>query len=204
MTPHVLDQLPLWIECDLGASEQAAVEGHLADCPACRVAAEELKTSQAWLREALASPFNASDQDRLRRRVLDQIRAEAPAKPVRRYVLRPGLLLTACTASLLIATLVWRQGGRHEDRPLAMGPPPAPPVAEHPSIPEPPPLVVHRLTKPSTRLQARAAPNQESAPPPTGGPSRIEFQTKDPTIRIIWLAQSGPLPDTHQTFEEKS
>jgi len=201
MTLHVLDQLPLWVEGDLGTSEQAAVEGHLAGCPACRVAAEQLKTSQVWLREALASPFNASDQDRLRRKVLDQIRAEAAVKPSRRLAARGGLL-TACAASLLIATLVWRQGGRHEDSPTAVGPPPAPPVAARPTL-EPPP-VGHGLTTPSTRLQTRATPIQESASPPTGGPTRIEFQTTDPTIRIIWLAQSGPLPDTHQTSEEKS
>jgi hypothetical protein len=37
-----------------------------------------------------------------------------------------------------------------------------------------------------------------------GGPARIEFQTADPTIRIIWLTQTRSLPETHPSLEEKS
>ena len=44
---------------------------------------------------------------------------------------------------------------------------------------------------------------QEAEPPAQDPPTRIEFQTADPNIRIIWLAQAKPLPDaTHPLSEE--
>ncbi|MCM2249397.1 MAG: zf-HC2 domain-containing protein, partial [Geothrix sp.] len=70
MTIHVLDQLPFWVEGDLSAADLAAVEGHLAECPACRAAAEHLRISQTWLRDALASPFSVADEGAWQRAVM--------------------------------------------------------------------------------------------------------------------------------------
>ena len=195
MTPHVLDQLPLWIEGDLAAAELAAVDRHLADCPACRAAAESLRTSQTWLREALAPPFDARDHDAFRRRVMDQIRAESRA-PSRRLNPRPALL-AACAAALLVATLTWRR-----ERPTSGRP--APMAALQPN-PEPAPEAPSPARAEPTGTAPRPArPRMATAPAdsPPEAPTRIEFQTADPTIRIIWLAQAKPLPEANPPTQE--
>ncbi|MBK8790199.1 MAG: zf-HC2 domain-containing protein [Holophagaceae bacterium] len=195
MTLHVLHQLPLWVEGDLDAADMAAVDRHLAQCPDCRSAAEGLRASQIQLREAMVSPFGTADRERLRRQVMAQVRAEAAAKPVRRLMPRSALL-AACAASLLLAIFLWRQGPAVE----VPQPTPAPSAPQQP--PQPPPALALQQdrTPPTTRGPA-ASPRE--APPPAS-PTRIEFQTADPTIRIIWLAQSNPLPDATPSLEEKS
>lgn len=200
-TQHVLDQLPLWVEGDLNAREMAAVEGHLAECPACQGAAKHLKNSQNWLRDAMASPFAASDQGRLHHRVMDQIRAEAASKSLRRFTVRPALL-AACAASLLVVTLVWhQQRGDEIQAPLLVAQPP-PKVAEQPSQPGPQANAAGQTLSPSAHIHPRPVPAQASESPPPGEPTRIEFQTSDPNIRIIWLAQAKPLPGTNPTIKE--
>jgi hypothetical protein len=204
-TGHVLEQLPLWVERDLDPQDTEAIEIHLAHCPACRVEAERLRTSQAWLREALGSPFEASDQVQLRRAVMAQIRSEPPRRPVRRLTSRPAFL-AACAATLLVAVgLLLRLEPPGRTLPPVAGPSTAaPPPAVAPAQPEPP--------RPrALRPQARAAPNPRALHPPRAPaapdreePARIEFQTADPTIRIIWLAQTKPLPNTNPSLEEKS
>lgn len=192
MTPHVLHQLPLWVEGDLDAADMAAVDRHLAQCPDCRSAAGDLRANQNLLREAMASPFEASDREGLRRQVMAQIRAEAAERPVRRLLPRPALL-AACAASLLLAFLWWRQD------PVAAVPQPAPvpkPLMQAPLLP--PTMAVRRDPLPPHPRGPVASPRE--APPST----RIEFQTADPTIRIIWLAQSKSLPDPTPSTEEKS
>jgi hypothetical protein len=37
---------------------------------------------------------------------------------------------------------------------------------------------------------------------PPEAPTRIEFQTADPTIRIIWLARATPLPEANPSTQE--
>lgn len=202
MTVHVLDQLPLWVVGDLSAADLAQIEGHLAECPACAAAAEGLHTSQAWLREALAPPFVPIDHENLRHAIMAQIRTEAAAKAVHRLAIRPALL-AACAASLLIATLIWRR-----DRPAVASAPgiPASMATLRPGV-EPtqeasPRLARHdpaRVLLPPTRPRTAVAP----ADSPPEGPARIEFQTADPTIRIIWLARATPLPDTNPSLQEE-
>lgn len=202
MTIHVLDQLPLWVEGDLSDPEMAMVDRHLTHCPTCREAAEEMRASQAWLREALAAPFSASDEGAWHRAVMAQIRLEAATKPVRRLAVRRGLF-AASAASLLLAAFLWRR-----DRPAVASAPgiPAPMAALRPGAEptrEASPRVAHRDPIPSlpppTRPRTAAAP----ADSPPGEPARIEFQTADPTIRIIWLARATPLPDTNPPLPEE-
>ncbi|HEX4846168.1 MAG TPA: zf-HC2 domain-containing protein, partial [Geothrix sp.] len=170
MTIHVLDQLPLWVEGDLATAEMAAVDRHLGDCPACRAAADRLRTSQAWLREALAPPFDAGDHESLRHRVMDQIRAER--RPSERRLRTRPALLAACAAILLVATLTWRQ-----ERP-APGPPA--PMAALKSNPEPAPEAPSLARAEPARIAPRSArPPMAVAPAdtPPEAPARIEFQT---------------------------
>ncbi len=195
MMPHVLSQLPLWVEGDLDAASLTAVEHHLAHCPDCASAAGDLRASQDLLKEATTSPFEASDRARLRRQVMAQVRSEAAPRRVRRLLPRAALL-AACAASLLLTVFLWRQAVA-----VAVQQPAALPKAPQ-QPPQPPPTVAVRQDPPAHHTPGPLAPLRE-APPPLG-PARIEFQTTDPTIRIIWLAQSKPLPDTTPPSEEKS
>ncbi|MBP1773927.1 MAG: putative zinc-finger [Holophagaceae bacterium] len=202
--PHVLDQLPLWVEGDLTAPELEAVERHLAACPACREAADQLRQSQAWLREALASPFGAEDRARLRASVMARLAAPPPAP--RRFLVPSALL--AAAAVLVVAVLTWnRPQGKPAPLPTAGTgpeftsratagatdiPAPAPPL--------PPRVRLARAAHAQAQLQVRQRPDGTALP--RREPARLEFQTADPTIRIIWLAQATPLPDPNPTLEE--
>jgi hypothetical protein len=192
MNDHVLEQLPLWIGGDLGPADMAAVDAHLSRCPACQQEAAHLRRSQAWLRETQEPPFEAGDRARLRRNVLAQIRQEPLPSPIQRFRPRPAWL-AACAAALLLAVLTW-----HRDTPVRLPVPDAAPptVNPVPSPPDPPP---HQTTQAALR-PPRAKP-VEAAPVPEA-PARIEFQTADPTVRIIWLAQARPLPEAIPPTQE--
>ena len=199
---HVLEQLPLWVEGDLDRPKSDAVQAHLALCSSCRTAAQDLITSQTWLREAMAPPFEASDHDRLRRAVMDRIRSEPSRQPLRRLALRPALL-AACAAALLLATLTWRQ-----ERPVGIPQPAAEGpvaalVAEPPTKPAPPPRLAHLEAARAAPLSVLPRPAEASTAPAREEPARIEFQTSDPTIHIIWLARATPLPGTTLPLQEE-
>ncbi|MDE3032332.1 MAG: zf-HC2 domain-containing protein [Acidobacteriota bacterium] len=195
-TRHVLDRLPLWLEGDLPEREAEAIQNHLNHCPDCQAAAERLRTSQAWLREALAPPFDAADHAALREAVMAQVRSAPSPRRLSRLVPRAALL-AAGAAALLIAVLI----------PLRRRlPAPLPQVASAPSLPP-----AHPLPPPPSRsapnssipLQmTRNHPLRMARVEPPPGPTRIEFQTSDPSIRIIWLAQATPSPDPNPPLPE--
>lgn len=198
---HVLDLLPFWAGGDLTREETEAIEHHLFECPSCQLAAAKMKTSQAWLREAMASPFEASDRERLRRGVMDRVRTEPSQRPTRRLAVPSALFATA--AALLAAFLTWSPYGGGTVPAPVQGTPPPPKVAEKASPPISQPMTAHPEIARATHLHARSLPRQEPESPPQGEPIRIEFQTSDPNIRIIWLAQAKSLPDTNPSLEEK-
>lgn len=202
MTPHVLDQLPLWVEGDLDLQEHLSVEGHLAQCPECRAASEQLRASQAWLRAALDSPFSPEDRERLRRKVMAQLHAEPAPRPLGRLTSRHALL--AASAATLLLALSWRLSPRPATSAV---PPQILPSQPHGSVqpalsrpaaaPAWPPVPLARAA-PTSYPASRA----EVLDPPGAAPARIEFQTADPSIRIIWLAQAKPLPETTPSAPE--
>jgi hypothetical protein len=200
MTHHVLDLLPYWVGGDLTREETEAVERHLDGCPSCQEAATRLSASQAWLKDALASPFEVSDRERLRHGVMDRIRAEPSQRPTRRLTAPSALFATA--AALLVAFLTWHQYRGSTLQPPVFGTPPPPKIAERPPEPAPHSMTAHPEIARTTHLHARSLPKQESEPPPQGGPTRIEFQTSDPNIRIIWLAQAKPYSETIPPLQE--
>ena len=197
MTPHVLDQLPFWVGGDLDESELAAVEAHLSQCPACSQAAEEFKVVQAWLQEDQAASFGEADRTRLRHNVMTALSAEArPAS--RRLRVRRGLL---AAAALLVAGLGWRL--EHSETAPIPAPSKAKQTAVTPTLPanESRPTVAAAPNS-APRLR-RIQPHTESPPGPEAGPTRIEFQTADPNVRIIWLAQAKPLPNLTEVLPEE-
>ncbi len=169
---HVVDQLPLWVEGDLRAQEAAAVEAHLAACAECRAEAEAFRQSQAWLKED-GAPFTAEDREALRHAVL--VRAQAPAESRKSWW---AVGLTALAAASLLIILF-----RPQPLPSVGALPPARPVAPSPIPIVPAPVKPIRLA----RHRPIHPPLDEEAGP---GASRIEIQTANPQIRIIWLARA--------------
>jgi anti-sigma factor RsiW len=165
---HVEALLPLWVEGDLPGEEARGVADHLQHCAPCRAAAEALAASQTWLKDAAEAPFSEGERARFHREVLE--RAHEPASR-----LRPILAAAALLLALLGVTLV---SGRRRAAPL----PPPPAVARTaPDLPRPP-------------VPPASHPRIRPAPPGRPALARLELQTSDPHIRIIWLAQATPQP----------
>lgn len=174
MNDHVLDRLPLWVGGDVEVSEAAAIEAHLARCERCRAEADTYLQSQAWLKDAGVPPFGAEDREALRRAVLAQV-ASAPSVG-RRWVEWGAAALAA--ASVLVLTLRRAKPVPPEAPPSRIAAKEAPPPA---STPVPTPRVArHHAASRRPTLVRVSAPE----------PSRIEIQTANPRIRIIWLARA--------------
>lgn len=179
MTNHVRDLLPLWVGEDLSPHDMQRVQAHLDQCPACRAEAQALLESRDWLAAEDPLPFSFEERLDLRRDIMAAVRQEArPLKPRRNIT--PWL---AGAAAVVLALL-----------PLARrGSVPTPVVPVAPNLPniasvEPPQTTV---PGPQRTHAARTRRAPESTAPSTGLPTRIEFQTADPNIRIIWLTQSA-------------
>lgn len=184
---HVLDLLPLWVEGDLSHLDQQRVDGHLETCAACAAEAQALRRSQAWLKEAAPAPFEAADFAALRSAVLAQVASEPLPQPppARSLPLRP--LLAA--AALLLLVL----GAPRIPSWLA----PAPILA--PATPEAPALREVALTLPEPPALPRPLPRHRPSPLRAGPALRLEFQTADPAIRVIWLPPAAPSPASETT-----
>lgn len=179
MSTHVLDLLPLWVEGDLPTGEALQVEAHLSGCETCRAAAEALRSSQAWLKEAPGAPFEAADHARFRGEVMASLRQATRKR--RAFRLRAALAVAAAALCALLGTL--RSRGRTADLP-------APTVARtgptSPVLP-PQPAQGERTRHPSARRRPEAPVR------PLPALARIDLQTSNPQIRIIWLPpQTAP------------
>lgn len=180
-------RLPLWIEGDLAGSEARDLGEHLDRCAACHDAASALRESQAWLRGGAEPPFGPEDFPAFRAGVMAEVRREAAPHPVRRGYLVPLAAAAAAMAALAL---------HHRPIPTMLSGPPGPALPK----PPPPPPAAHKVAggSPHPQQPARIAP----APPQPSAICRIEFQTADPSIRIIWLAQADApttdaVPSTH-------
>jgi hypothetical protein len=179
---HVTDLLPLWIGGDLEARESLLVEAHLLICEACRAEADALRESQAWMRSA-TPPFSVADRDQVRQEVLAHI-ASGPLKARSRRVWK-GVAALAAAASLLLVLL--RHG--HPEN-TGMPAPPPPPRTPPQTLPMPPAPVGVGVAR-HQPAPPRPDPHEAAGP----GASRIEIQTDNPQIRIIWLARATALPE---------
>lgn len=188
--------ISLYAGADLPAEEARLVADHLRSCAACRDLLAQFETSRVWLQEQAVVSIDDSFLAEIRAGVRQEI-----ARPDRwtswfewpALLLRPRLALASLATLLLIATSIWvmtRQETaaptpevvRQNDRPEETTPPPEVKIARvRPAKTRA--RAVKRAIPPPVKSEEMVAGN-ESAPEMT----RIEFQTADPTIRIIWLA----------------
>lgn len=183
--------LPLSVGDDLDAGRSGEVSAHLAVCERCRALEAGLRDSREWLESVPPPPLEESDYSAVRRGVWERIEgkgntaAERLPRHAGRLVLAGGLLAGA----LLAAFLSVRSHSRTL-QPEARGLVASPAAAATPE----PGLLVRNSPDPSPVHAISTAPRARVRPavPPAGSSVvRIEFQTANPGVRIIWLVKEG-------------
>jgi anti-sigma factor RsiW len=204
--------LALHAEGDLEPAESRALDAHIREGPHCRAEAEAYRRSQAFLREVGPAPIDARDYAEIRRGVRRALAEEASRGT---FVQRaaniflegkrgaPALAVAACL--LLLAAIALRPfrpaevsekasiarlaGPRAEARPLS--------PSKETTLPPDPTLVVRDGRKPALFPSQQTKPLSDKhalfvRAAPSSVVSRIELQTTNPNVRIIWLVGAQP------------
>jgi hypothetical protein len=189
--------LPLFVGDDLEGRRKREIEEHLAGCEGCRLLQGDLLRGRAWIASIPVPSLGEAESGELRRGVWREIesrgvRAGGAVPRYRRFAV-------SSAAALLLAVLVGL-AVLSRGRP---GPAASPPAAVIPSAPEErvvavaPPRTVEEVDESAAPepVPAKARPLRARAGPHTGAiPSevvKIEFQTANPDVRIIWLVKKG-------------
>jgi anti-sigma factor RsiW len=198
--------LPLAVGGDLDARDQGHVEAHLAGCARCSALAEEQRASQRWLKAEATPEIGGAVYDELRRSIRQRIADQRPAPALlgflgrhwqwyrrfRPFATNQTMLAGVASMALVVGTLalVWpRDGG---DLP---GVTMAPELATAQPTARPGSAGSHGRAADSTALLAQSGEvdgtllsddDEVSA----DSSMRIEIQTQDPSVRIIWLARA--------------
>ena len=191
MSGHVVDRLGAYLDAELSAAEEAAVSGHLRECPGCSRHLEELQAVDQWARSLPAEPAPGYF-DGLPGRVRNRL---AP-RPKRARGL-PVWTLAAAAALLLAVVTPFT---------LKQIPPPGSPAAEVPRpVPGPP------QPTPEAPLVARAPLETPAAakPAPREHVSKREAESKidkevgavvvEPAPRTIPVPRPGAAEGTGQS-----
>jgi hypothetical protein len=186
--------LPLLAGDELEGRRKRQVEEHLAGCEGCRLLYRDLLRGRAWIASIPVPPLGEAESGELRRGVWREIesRGLGAGGAVPRY----RQFVVSSAAALLVAALVGL-AVLSRGRP---GPAASPPVAAVPAAPEERVVVA----APAQSLEESAAPEPVAAKARpfraragrhTGTvPSevvKIEFQTANPDVRIIWLVKNS-------------
>lgn len=213
--------LPLHAGDDLSPRESAGVEAHVEACATCAAALEELRAVRAAFRDVPAprfgSEFHADVRRAVRSRLVDERRD--PSFPQRlQAVFEASWAVPIAATVVVLAFALWAAVAfrRPAEAPVASAPTPrrespdARPAARPIAAP---PHVASVASPPATSrrfVPARRAPRDLPAGAAMPGPAlaRIEIQTPNPNVRIIWLANrpptDAPTPEEPTSFEEKS
>jgi putative zinc finger protein len=179
--------LPLHAGGDLEHPEAADVVRHLSACARCAASSREHARSRAWLVEAARGAERALDESfhaDVRRTVLLELRLRrAPGEARRARGLRWLAPALAAAAAVLLAVLAVRP------RPVVREAPAPPGVVSTAPRPEPP--VVARTRAEEPRPAARPRRRRATSAVVPARVTRIEMQTPNPNVRIIWLARAS-------------
>lgn len=212
---YVKEKVWLYVEGDLKQKELGAVERHVAFCPDCAGLVEEVRDSQAWLRSSEPASFDeaflASVRRGARAKIADCQTSRLQCAAMWAQVNFKPLIL-ACPSLLLVCWLGlhWanerdrnaRSSGsgttsdamaRKEDEKTAVATPPGNRDVKERAVggrtrrvrkrvhQAPPDEVEDEATQAASATQAA---NHDTY----SVPLRIEIQTEDPNVRIIWFA----------------
>jgi anti-sigma factor RsiW len=203
--------LPLFVEGDLPRRKAARVQRHLDDCVGCREIAAEFRRSQQWL-HALPGPIVAgASLERMRRSV--QRRLEAEPRPatwrlaiergwaaLRHWTSQPffaaAALMIVVMGSVAVTHVEGLRGSRlgpgsnlASERAIETG------SDESAELSDDPEMVLAQAT-PEELADGNEGGEAEAADQRAGDHMRIEIQTQDPNVRIIWFAPAASDPAT--------
>lgn len=222
--------LPLFVAGDLSAYLNREMVNHLAICEECDRLAQEFRESNSLLTEACALPeFGARFYDEIRNNVLDQIKRDGISSRPRfghRWIFASAFALMLVASAVMFVR--WRAV---REAPQGLGS--TTQIAGNTASNHQPESTsshqskdfsskIQRPQKPARRMtlthptseQFQSAKNLTASP---GGPqvspsegasasevSRIEIQTSNPNIRIIWLvaADKRGAPEDNQSKGE--
>lgn len=200
--------IPLFVSDDLPAREADALRAHLAGCPHCEAMAAEFADSRNWLRSLQAPAFDERALEDLRAAVLGAINGPAPRASWINGWLTPRLLLLAASLLLLAGLgliarhFITKPAPDLTKEPRREAPRAPAPLGRDEARDEAPPSNIARRPRPAIRpVKPRAEAPANITPSPTAPTDlasvnaagnremlRIEMQTEDPNIRIIWFA----------------
>jgi hypothetical protein len=198
--------VPLYAEADLPARKQARVRQHLQGCQACTALLESYRTSQKWLRATGAPRTSGATLDQLRRAVWRRIDAQPPLSWTWRELERlwAGLRAWAARPSVAaLAVVVVLMGSVALPRLSGLGGARIGPQADDLAGSDELAAGAGNLLLAQADLDDDGEPvgelqsdDRAAAVDPT---MRIEIQTRDPDVRIIWFSppedRSGTLED---------
>ncbi len=196
--------LPLYTGGDLTLAKMEMVAAHLAGCIDCARAAGELKDARIWLQSFAATEFGEETLLQLRQSIRRKV--ESQKKGIERWpwlkiYWRPAVLATAVV--LIAGALVFSLWNRKPARMAKSYTPPPVVEVQQPPVKEPDDnlagvnahsrrrnlRLAHRVEVPAERQLAQTLPSETQ---PDNRPMvRLEIQTADPNIRIIWLTPAA-------------
>jgi hypothetical protein len=193
----VANVLPLYVEGDLPRRKDARVRRHLASCLPCRGLSEEYRRSQQWL-HASAGPAVPGDQLEAMRRAVWRRLEEQPRPSrlslafergwmaLRRWASQPAVAVASIGLVVLGSLVMPRVSGLGGARLTVPVEVPREDVADEAATePSDDPEILAAATP--EELAEGAEAEADPAEDTNSDNMRIEIQTKDPNVRIIWL-----------------
>jgi predicted anti-sigma-YlaC factor YlaD len=206
----IQDLAPLFVEGDLPRRKAERVRRHVEGCPACRTLIEDFRSSQHWLRTSAAPVVDGAALDELRRAVWRQIETQPrPSRTwlgierawatLRRWASQPAVAAVAVMVVVVGSVALSRMdglGGTRLGPSATVASPDGEGQLEMADDPE-----MAEASDDSERILAQASPDEVAEGEGDGAEGRadedavrVEFQTHDPDVRIIWFASSANQP----------
>lgn len=208
---RIEESIPLYVEGDLAAGTAETVSKHLLDCRRCAGVANDYRASQQWLKGYTPPDFNPLFFDELRKDILREINKRRRRSGfIEMLAARLNWNLAVATAVLALlfgATVSYlylnraKAGPQDEIANIEPDGKDEPPPVDDRSVVNPveplPAAAPHKVRRPRRVNPARPV-RREALPVVAEGGTRpqskddgklrIEIQTGDPNVRIIWFS----------------
>lgn len=200
--------LPLFVEGDLPPRKSERVRRHLENCLVCRGLQEQYRASQQWLR-ASAHPTVAGERlEVMRRTVLRRIEVEPrPGRlwlaieragvALRRWASQPAVAVAAVGMVVLVSVTMTRGlGGSRLGAQLELIEPQVQLeelIDDGAETPDDPETILAAATpeEMADGTETGEAVANDGTEENAASKMRIEIQTQDPNVRIIWFAPAA-------------
>ena len=186
---HISERIPLFISRDLDESEMESVGQHLLSCEPCRSLESQYREADSWLKSLSdVEPEIATDGE-LRTRVNRVIDTDESKRLGWQTVVVAGAIAAALLITSAFALTMYRRGDQRGEDSIAVTT-----TATTGTTAKTATTAKTSGRKARVRIASQIKPGNRSAVPPcpltetaSHTPMRIEIQTSDPNIRIIWL-----------------